>query len=126
MKSERVRKKLSNMYNGNGNPMYGRHWSDKKREQMTKMFAENHPMKGKRHSDETKKKWSEKRRGKDPFGNLSKERREKIYEKLRGENNPMYGSRFIWINDGIKNKRHNPDEEIPSGFSIGYLQRTKK
>lgn len=126
MKLECIRKKISEMYRGNGNPMYGKHWSEKKRKQMMKMFEENHPMLGKQHSEETKKKWSEKRRGKDPFGNLSKEQKEKIYEKFRGENNPMYGSHFIWINDGTRNKRHNPHEETPSGFSIGYLQKSKK
>lgn len=125
MKSEIVRKKLSEKYIGAGNPMYGKHWSENKRKQMMEMFSKNHPFKGKHHSEETKKRWSELRRGKDPFVNLSAEHKERIFKKLRGKNNPMYGSRFIWINNGVNNKRHNPEEEIPAGFSIGYIKLKK-
>ena len=43
---------------GKNNPMYGKHWSKRKREQMMFMFNNNHPMIGRKHSEETKKHWS--------------------------------------------------------------------
>ena len=49
---------------------------------------------GHKHSEETKKKWSEDRKGKNHifYGkHLSEEHRKRISESLRGEKNPMYG-----------------------------------
>lgn len=111
---------------GANNPMYRKKWSDSKREQMMELFNNNHPMKGHVHSEETKKRWSKIRKGKDPFANLSEERRMKIKEKLSGKNNPMYGSTFIWINNGIVNKRGKIDEPIPEGWIRGKIQKSRK
>ena len=110
---------------GKNNPMYGKHWSKRKREQMTFMFNNNHPMLGRKHSEETKKHWSSIRKGKYAFANLSEEQRYKIYDHIRGKNNPMYGTRFLWINNGVKNKRHNIGEEIPNGWKKGYIRNVK-
>ena len=108
---------------GANNPMYRRKWSDSKRQQMMELFNNNHPMKGYSHSEETKKHWSEIRKGKDPFVNLSEEQKQAIKEKLSGKNNPMYGSRFIWINNGVINKRGKIDEPIPEGWVKGYIRK---
>ena len=80
-------------------------------------------MKGYTHSEETKNHWSEIRKGKDPFRHLSDEQRKAINEKLSGENNPMYGSRFTWINNGERNKRLNINEPIPEGWEKGYIRK---
>lgn len=125
-KSDFVREKIRKALSGSGNPNFHKKWSEKKRKQMEEMFANNPPMKGKHHSEETKKKWSEKRRGKDPFFNLSHEKKEQIYDKLRGVNNPMYGSTFIWINNGKQNKRHNEKLPIPEGWVLGYIRKNDK
>jgi len=35
----------------------------------------------------------------------------------------MYGSRFIWINNGVINKRGKIDEPIPKGWVKGYIRK---
>ena len=38
-----------------------------------------------------------------------------------GSKHPLFGSKFIWINDGQKRMRFNGKEnEIPNGFIKGY------
>lgn len=122
---EKIRTKIKerNGLMGENNPMYRRKWSESKRKQMTELFKNNHPMKGHTHSEETKKHWSEIRKGKDPFRHFSDEQRKAINEKLSGENNPMYGSRFTWINNGERNKRLNINEPIPEGWEKGYIRK---
>lgn len=122
-KTDIVKKKISKALRGERNPNFHKKWSEGKRKQMEEMFRNNPPMKGKHHSEETKKMWSEKRRGKNPFSHLTREEREKIYEKGRGKNNPMYGSTFIWINNGKQNKRHNKDLPIPEEWVLGYIRK---
>lgn len=74
---ERMRKSHPDT-SGTNNPMYGR-------------FGEDHPMYGKHHSNETKKKLSESHKGK----LASKETKEKMSKAriglLSGEKNPVYG-----------------------------------
>ena len=41
----------------------------------------------------------------------------------KGENNPCYGSRFYWANDGVKNKRIPMDQQLPEGFIKGKIQK---
>lgn len=110
---------------GENNPMYGKHWSDNKRKQMMFLLRNNHPMLGKKHSEETKKHWSRIRKGKYAFANLSEEQRYKIYDHIRGKNNPMYGTKFFWINNGVRNKRQNIGDEIPNGWKKGYIRNVK-
>ena len=122
-KTDVVKEKIRKALSGKGNPNFNKKWSDKKRKQMEEMFQNNHPMKGKHHSEATKKAWSEKRRGKNPFEHLTDEEREKIYEKTRGKNNAMFGSTFVWINNGTQNKRHDKNLAIPIGWVLGYIRK---
>jgi hypothetical protein len=38
---------------------------------------------------------------------------------MKGKSNPMYGTSYKWINDGLKNKRHPKDLAIPEGWYAG-------
>jgi len=120
-----VREKIRRKLTGAGNPNFQKKWSESKRRQMIKMFRENHPMKGKKHSKDTKKHWSDIRKGKDPFANLTAEEKEGIRKKFIGKNNPMYGSKFFWINNGKINKRNDINSEIPKGWIKGYIRYEK-
>lgn len=82
----------------NGNPMAGKteeEIEEYRRKQSEikkgKFTGENHPMYGKHHSEETKQKISENRKGKQ----LSEEHKQKLSDakkgKYNGENHPMYG-----------------------------------
>lgn len=64
--------------------------------------------------------------------NKNKPRAEKIKElhsqQMRGENNPMYGSTYVWVNNGITNKRCVLTEieyHINTGWVKGFLQKLK-
>lgn len=64
--SEERKKALSERFSGNGNPMYGVHlkMSDEQRLKRSEMFSGNkNPFYGKHHTDEAKRKMSEKKRG---------------------------------------------------------------
>ena len=98
-------------------------------------------MKGKKHTEETKTKISNSQKGKKNhmFGkHLSEETKKKLSVAFSGKNNPMYGvsisgekhhfygSRFIWINNGVINKRGKIDEPIPEGWTKGKIQKSRK
>ena len=40
-----------------------------------------------------------------------------------GMNNPCYGVKYYWANDGLKNKRIPLDQDLPDGFIKGKLQK---
>lgn len=61
-----------------------------------------HPWTGRPHSDETKKKMSDAKRG-----------------KYNGKNNPSFGT--MWINDGVKNSKIKNTNVIPDGYKKGRL-----
>ena len=42
-------------------------------------------------------------------------------QKNSGKNNPMYGSKYIRINDGKINKRFT-GKVIPDGFVLGWIK----
>lgn len=65
--------------------------------------------KGRKFSDETKRKISE------------------HHADFSGRKHPLYGSTFMWITNGVKNKRFNGVElDIPQGWFKGYTQKIKK
>ena len=66
--------------------------------------------KGKKLSEETKRKLSEAHKRE----NLSEETKRKISEALKVK---------IWINNGVISKRVQCDEDIPEGFSRGRLKK---
>jgi group I intron endonuclease len=72
--SEEIRRKKSESRKGEKNPMYGR-------------IGKNHPLYGKHHSQESKRKMSEAHSGK----HHSEEHKKKISDALSGENHPIYG-----------------------------------
>ena len=67
---------------------------------LQKSIQENYSWNGKSHSDETKKKMSESRKG-----------------KGTGTKNSQYGT--CWITNGTINKKIYKDDEIPEGFKLG-------
>ena len=63
--SMETRAKLSEIRSGEGNPMYGKQWSDEDKQRISKSVSkaitgEGNPMYGKQHTEETKNKISEK------------------------------------------------------------------
>lgn len=40
-----------------------------------------------------------------------------------GKSNPMYGSTYIWVNDGIKQYRWPKDKDIPANYKLGMLNK---
>ena len=55
--------------------------------------------------------------------NLSEETRRKLSEAGTGERNHMYGKRYKFVNNGIENRYIPLDEDIPEGFIRGRLKR---
>ena len=75
-------------HKGEKHPLYGKHHSSEAKKKMSESHkGENHPMYGKHHSSETKKKMSESHKGK----KNSEETKRKISESISGENHPLYG-----------------------------------
>ncbi len=114
---------------GKSNP-HTKEWKIKHSEMMT----------GRKHTEETKAKISKSQKGEKNhmYGkHLSDETKKKLSKIFSGKNNPMYGisisgvnhhfygSRFIWINNGVVNKRGKIDEPIPEGWSRGKIQKKK-
>ena len=106
-KMKRFRRENRDYYS---NIMKGRKvtWRDKISDNHADVSGKNNPMYGRHHSESTKNRWRDIRRG----SNL-------------GQNNPMYGSRFTWINNGEKNKRGKIGEPIPEGWFKGKIQKSK-
>lgn len=119
---------------GREHPQYGKKHS--------KQWRKNHSKKmiGRRHSEQTKMKISESQKGikNHMFGkHLSEQTKLKLSVAFSGKNNPMYGVRicgenhhfygckFVWINNGIVNKRGNINEPIPDGWVKGKIQKKK-
>ena len=93
--SEETRQKMSqNHYNccGENHPMYGKHHTEETKRKIgeankEKYKIKNHPRCGKHHSDETKQKISEGNKGK----TISDETKKKMSEAHKGEKHHMYG-----------------------------------
>lgn len=91
----------------------------------------NHPMYGRKQSEETRKKISEENKGKTPWnkgkkcGHMSSEQKKKLSAASSGKNNAMYGSKFIWANDGIRNYRLPLDKTLPDNMKFGFIRNKK-
>lgn len=80
-------------------------------------YGEKSAWYGKHHTEETKRKLSEAHK------NMSEETKRKLSESKKGENHPLFGTKFKWINDGIQNRRCPLDKEIPEGFVRGRFKK---
>ena len=69
--------------------------------------GENHPLYGKHHSKETKKKMSESNKGKNKGKHRSKETKKKISEKMKGKNNPASKPILMYDKEGNFIRRFN-------------------
>lgn len=108
--SEEHRKKLSEAHKGQPAWNKGKHLSAETRDKISeskkgKYTGENHPMYGKKHSDETRRKMSAKKKGK----KLSAETKNKISKTFKS---------LRWYNNGKINVRA---KECPEGFTPGRL-----
>ena len=126
--SNEAKKKISERVSGIRNYWYGKRGSELPfyRERLT----EEHKNKirlariGHEVSNETRKKISIANKGKIGYNKgkkLSEQTRKKIsmnHADVSGKNNPMYGSTFIWITNGVDNKRC-CDGIIPNGWREG-------
>jgi len=106
---------------GEKNPMFGKKHSDESKKKISeerkgKSFGEKNPMFGKEHSIETRQKIS-----KSSFGKkMSIETRNKISKRLSGENHPFYGkhhSEETRNKIGNKNRGKKPSDETRKLFS---------
>lgn len=100
---DKISKSLIGMFAGDKNPMFGKKFSEETKKKMS--LAQSKRKHRKSHSEETKRKISEKRK------------------KYVGEKHPLYGCTFIWINNGVINKRGKINELIPKGWVRGKIQR---
>jgi hypothetical protein len=84
-----------------------------------KYVGENHPMWGRKHTEKSKEKMSEIKKGK----TYSKETRKKQSEMRKGQNNPNYGTK--WWNDGCGNCKMSI--ECPGkGWVLGVGEENKR
>ena len=92
----------------------GKQHSEKSRKKMSESKkGENNPLFGKHHSAEARKKMSEANKGK----HLSAESRKKMSEAHKGNMNPTFGTR--WYNNGVICVRA---KTCPEGFVSGRLK----
>ena len=108
--SNETKKKISNsltgMFLGEKNPMWHKKVSEETKKKMS--IAQSRRKHRKPHTEETKRKISQSR------------------AKYVREKHPLYGSTFIWITNGIENKRfHGRIEEIPTNWRRGKNENKK-
>ena len=77
--------------------------------------------KGKHHSEATRRKMSEIKRGK----HRSDAQKAKLSAANTGEKNPMYGSKYKWANDGVRNYRWPLDKTLPDNMKFGQVRNKK-
>lgn len=88
--------KIMKKYKGENHPMYGRKHTEESKKKMSKSTSgKNHPNYGKKLSEETKKKmseaWNKERRNKKIY--LSEEMKIKLSKAFSGEGNHFYGKK---------------------------------
>ena len=99
---EEIGKKISEKNSGENHYLYGKHHSEEAKRNMSIAHkgiqaGENHPMYGKHHSEEAKQKMSEKKKGQIPWNKgkkMSEEAKRKNSEAHKGEKHPMYGKHY--------------------------------
>lgn len=116
--TEDVRKRISEKLKGTQNFLGQRH-SKETREKIGRAQLGNKWSLGRKLSEEHKKKVSLALTG----HKFTEESKSKIAEKLKGNKNAL-GMR--WITDGTSNRRLRVNEEIPVGWRIGKIYRTKR
>ena len=90
-----------------------------------------HPMYGKKQSNESKRKNSESHKGRAPWNkgkkcsNISDAQKAKLSAAVSGEKNPMYGSKYKWANDGVRNYRWPLDKTLPDNMKFGQVRNKK-
>ena len=90
-----------------------------------------HPMYGKKQSNESKRKNSESHKGRAPWnkgkkcGNISDAQKAKLSAAVSGEKNAMYGSKYKWVNDGVRNYRWPLDKTLPDNMKFGQIRNKK-
>lgn len=114
----------NNGYDGAGekHPLYNKpvkqETLEKRSQSMKKWFLTNeNPNKGKSMPEDQKQELRLKRLG----TTLPESVKEMFRDgRRKGVNNPAFGSRYKWCNDGIKNKRLKLHEQLPEGFVFGF------
>lgn len=99
---EKISNSLRGMFSGEKNPLWGKKASEETRKKMS--IAQSRRKHRKPHTEETKKKIAQSRR------------------KYVGCNHPLYGSKFIWITNGVENKRFQ-GVDIPDGWRRGKIEK---
>lgn len=134
---EKIRKSRIGRFSGENHWNFGR-----QRPEETKTKIRNSHI-GLKHSEEARKKmsqnsakyWLNKKMPEEARKKMSLAKKGKYLgsnnpnfgnKKLSGKNNPMYGTRFKWINNGKNNKRLSLNSEIPIGWNDGYIQKQKQ
>lgn len=111
---------LKDGYNSTTGGFQGTEISDEVKKKMSESHigSKNH-FYGKTHTSEVRIVMSKKRR----LRKTKEETRKKLSLATKGDNNPMYGSNYFWINDSVKNKRQPLNKDIPIGWFKGFIKR---
>lgn len=59
------------------------------------------------------------------FSDETRRKMSKNHADFSGNKHPLWGSKFIWITNGVVNKRHNPDMIVPDGYYKGVKHKNK-
>lgn len=116
--SEEGKEKIRKAQTGISNSMYGKHLTIEHRQKISDWLLKNSPMRGKHHSDQTKKKISESKKGtntkeQNPFygKHHSKEAKQKISDANKGRVPPNKGKKmshevYHKYKEAIKNRMY--------------------
>ena len=132
--TEESRKKISDSTKGEKNPFYGKHHTEETRKHLKEKWKGRGPV-----SEETRAKLSRARKGK----KFTEEHKRKISESQKGEKGNNWGKKLsnetknkisntvhnkVWINNGHKNTRVNKefvDDYLDKGYVLGRLYYKK-
>jgi group I intron endonuclease len=109
-KSKEHKQRIADSKMGEKNPMYGKHMSEKTKQQIIKSnrsrICEKNPMYGKKHTEETKQKISNSHKG----NNHSDVHKQHISDSLKGR---------FYITNGIVTKQLKRGESVPENWKLG-------